>query len=83
MATEKVAGLATNRIFVSSEITGSGSAQSTPHGLGKVPKLVLVVPTDTAPATVGVYTATEGVHTATNVIVTVTNLKKYKVWAFA
>ena len=63
--------------------TGSGSAQSIAHGLGVVPAVVVVYPTDTSPATVGVYTVTEGVHDATNVIVTVTTSKKYKVLALA
>lgn len=79
----QTAGKAKAFIFVSAEITGDGTAQSTAHGLGRVPDLVFVVPTDTAPATVGVYTATEGTHTADNVIVTVTNLKKYKVVAIS
>lgn len=68
-------------MFVSSEQTGDGMEQSIPHMLGVVPAGVLIVPTDTAPATVGEYTAVEGVHTSTNVLVTVTSGKKYKVWA--
>lgn len=70
-------------IFVSTEQTGNGSAQNVAHGLGGVPSFVLIVPTDTAPATTGAYTATEGTHTATNVVVTVTSGKKYKVLAIA
>ena len=69
--------------FVSAEQTGTGSAQNIAHGLGVVPALVMVAPTDTAPATVGVYTVTEGTHDATNVIVTCTSGKKYKVLAIA
>lgn len=70
-------------LFVSTEQTGNGSAQNVAHGLGVVPAAVMIIPTDTAPATAGAYTATEGVHTTTNVVVTVTNGKKYKVWALA
>lgn len=70
-------------IFVSTEQTGNGSAQNVAHGLGVVPRYVLIVPTDTAPATTGAYTAAEGTHTSTNVVVTVTNGKKYKVLAIA
>lgn len=69
--------------FVSAEQTGNGSAQSVAHGLGVTPAAVLIVPTDTAPATTGQYTAVEGTHTSTNVVVTVTNGKKYKVMAWA
>lgn len=70
-------------VFVSAEITGNGSAQSTAHGLGATPAGVLIVPTDTAPATAGQYTAVEGTHTGTNVVVTVTTGKKYKIFAWA
>lgn len=69
--------------FVSTEQTGNGSAQNVAHGLGIIPKKVVIVPTDTAPATTGAYTATEGTHTTTNVVVTVTSGKKYKVLAWA
>lgn len=70
-------------IFVSTEQTGNGASQNVAHGLGVVPRYVVIVPTDTAPATTGAYTAVEGVHTSTNVVVTVTSGKKYKVLAIA
>ncbi len=70
-------------VFVSTEQTGTGSAQNVAHGLGVAPTAVLVVPTDLAPATTGAYTVTEGTHTATNVVVTVTDSKKFKVLAWA
>lgn len=76
-------GTAKLKMFVSTEQTGNGSAQSIAHGLGVVPSAVLVIPTDVAPATTGQYTAAEGTHTSTNVVVTVTSGKKYKVVAFA
>lgn len=70
-------------VFISSEQTGTGSAQNIAHGLGATPAGVLIVPTDTAPATAGDYTATEGAHSSTNVVITVTSGKKYKVFAWA
>lgn len=70
-------------VFVSAEQTGTGAAQNIAHGLGVVPNKVVIVPTDTAPATTGAYTATQGAHDATNVIVTVTSGKKYVVMAWA
>lgn len=69
-------------IFVSTEQTGTGSAQNIAHGLGVTPTYVFLSPTDLAPATAGVYTVTEGTHTSTNVVVTVTASKKFKVIAF-
>lgn len=70
------------KVFISAEATGTGSAQNIAHGLGAAPTAVLVAPTDTAPATVGVYTCVEGTHTSTNVVVTVTSGKKFKVMAY-
>lgn len=69
--------------FISSEQTGTGAAQNIAHGLDFVPSHVLVVPTDTSPATIGVFTVTEGAHTNVNVVVTVTSGKKFKVFAIA
>lgn len=71
------------KVFKSVELTGTGSAQNTAHGLGSVPALVIVYPTDTSAVTEGVYVATEGTHTSTEVVVTVTSGKKYRVVAFA
>jgi len=70
-------------VFQSAEQTGTGSSQNVAHGLAQVPQVVLITPTDTAPATAGVYTVTEGAHDATNVVVTVTSGKKFKVTAYA
>jgi hypothetical protein len=75
--------LPSGNFFKSTEQTGTGSSQDVAHGLGVVPRLVIVYPTDTSPATVGSYAMTEGSHDATNVKVTVTSGKKYKVVAFA
>jgi hypothetical protein len=60
-------------VFVSTEQTGNGASQNVAHGLTGTPSAVLIVPTDTSPATAGVYTAVEG---------TVTTGKKYKVFAW-
>lgn len=68
--------------FISTEQTGTGSAQNIAHGLGVVPSKVFVAPTDLTPATVGQYVVTEGTHTTTNVVVTVTTSKKFKVIAW-
>ena len=70
-------------VFKSSVLTGTGSTQNVAHGLGSVPGLVMVYPTDTSVSTEGVYVATEGSHTSTNVEVTVTDGKKFIVVAFA
>lgn len=71
------------KVFKSTQQTGSGVAQNIAHGLGVVPGLVLVYPTDTNIATTGDYVVVEGTHTSTNVVVTVTSGKKYIVVAFA
>ena len=70
-------------MFISTEQTGTGASQNIAHGLGVAPTKVFTAPTDTSPATVGVYTLTEGAHDATNVVVTVTSGKKFKVMALA
>ena len=64
-------------LFVSTEQTGNGSAQSIAHGLSAAPTRVIVATT----AVSGNFTIVEGTHTSTNVVVTVTNGIKYKVWA--
>jgi hypothetical protein len=65
--------------FLSAEVTGNGSAQSTAHGLATVPTLVFAIPSD---ATGGAFTVAYGTHTTTNAIVTVTNGEKYRIVAF-
>ena len=70
-------------VFKSTEQTGTSSNQNIAHGLGVVPGLVIVYPTDTNVATTGDYIVIEGTHTTTNVVVNVTTGKKFKVVAFA
>lgn len=67
-------------IFVSTEQTGTGAAQTIAHGLGVTPSKVLIVPTY-VPAD-GI-TITEGTHGTANVAVTVTTGAKFKVLAIA
>lgn len=71
------------RLFVSSEQTGTGSAQNVAHGLGETPVFVIATPTDTSPSTAGVFVVTMGTHTSTNVVITVTSGKKFMVLAIA
>lgn len=65
--------------FLSAEITGNGSAQSTAHGLATVPTLVFAIPSN---LTAGAFVVAYGTHTDTNAIVTATNGEKYRVVAF-
>lgn len=67
---------ATRGIFVSAEITGDGTAQSTAHTLDRVPAQIFVSITDNNGGADAVII--EGTHTSTNVVLTVTNLAKYK-----
>lgn len=65
--------------FLSAEITGDGSAQSTAHGLATVPTLVFAIPSD---ITGGAFAVAYGTHTTTNAIATVTTGEKYRIVAF-
>ncbi len=65
--------------FLSAEITGDGTAQSTAHGLATVPTLVFAIPSD---LTGGAFTVAYGTHTTTNAIATVTTGEKYRIVAF-
>lgn len=68
-------------VFASAEQTGTGSAQNVAHGLGVVPRFVLIGVTED-PGGTG-FDVAEGTHTATNVVVTVTSGVKFKVLAIA
>lgn len=68
--------------FVSAELTGTDSAQSTPHGLEKVPERIIAVLTG-GPASYSQPTISFGAHTDTNLITSVTTGWKYRLLAFA
>jgi hypothetical protein len=65
--------------FLSAEVTGNGSAQSTAHGLATIPTLVFAIPSN---LTGGPCVVTYGTHTTTDAVVTVTNGEKYRIVAF-
>ena len=76
----RASGFYGNGIFVSAEVTGTGSSQSTAHGLGTAPTAVIIALTEfTSAQSVDVA---EGTHTTTNVVVTVTSGVKYKILAY-
>ena len=75
----KAQAVAPASVFLSTEQTGNGAPQNVAHGLGVVPSLVFVVPSD---LTGGVFAVVYGTHTSTNAVVTVTNGEKYRVVAF-
>jgi len=58
-------------------VTGNGSAQSTAHGLGCVPAIVMIYSNNDS------VTVTEGAHTSENIVCTVTNSKVYNIVAIA
>lgn len=66
--------------FASNEVTGTGSSQSTAHGLGVAP--TFVIPTITG-YTSGAIAVTVGTHTSTNCVFTVTSGVKYRIFAVA
>jgi hypothetical protein len=68
------------QFFKSAVITGTGSSQSTAHGLGRVPDLVLIHLYG-GPSSYTAPTVTEGTHTSTNCVVTVTTGWKYVIFA--
>ncbi len=69
-----------NTVFVSTEQTGTGSAQNIAHGLGRAPSIVLFGFTGGTVVT----SVVEGTHDATNIIVTVTSGAKFKIlgWSY-
>ena len=69
-----------NTVFVSTEQTGTGSAQNIPHALGRAPSIVLFAFTGGTVVT----SVVEGTHDATNIIVTVTSGAKFKIlgWGY-
>jgi len=63
-------------VFLDSQVQGTGNPQNVAHGLGVVPAIVLVVPTDGG-------TVAYGVHTSTNVVFTGTVSDHFDVVALA
>lgn len=72
-------GLDAATFFKSTEITGTGSAQNTAHGLSSTPSLVWASVTED-PAGSG-FDVAEGTHDSTDCVFTVTSGVKYKVYA--
>jgi predicted RecA/RadA family phage recombinase len=68
------------RVFVSTEQTGTGSAQNVAHGLGATPAAVTVHVTESDG---NAFDVAQGTHTSTNVVVTVTSGVKFTVLAWA
>jgi len=66
--------------FQSAEITGTGAEADTPHGLGRVPAVVIVYLTQKDITTA--FDLVEGTHDATNIKVDVVATAKYKIVAF-
>lgn len=77
--TAKAQAVAPASVFLSTEQTGNGAPQNVAHGLGAVPALVFVVPSD---ITGGAFAVVYGSHTSTNAIITATTGEKYRVVAF-
>lgn len=75
----KAQAVAPAGVFLSTEQTGNGAPQNVAHGLGAVPALVFVVPSD---ITGGAFAVVYGSHTSTNAIITATTGEKYRVVAF-
>lgn len=67
-------------VFVSGVITGNGSAQSTAHGLGVTPSMVLVSIVGQPLLFLG-GDVTAGTHTSTNCVVTAPSGIKYQILA--
>jgi len=72
-------------IFISTEVTATGSAQNVAHGLGVVPAAETFKAMDTSDAGIiaAGYVITEGAHTNVNVVFTATANLKLKVTAYA
>ena len=67
--------------FISTETTGTGSAQNVAHGLGVIPSAVLVSFTELPADLAAGADIAEGTHTTTNIVLTVTSGVKFKVLA--
>lgn len=81
----RVAGLATGALFLSGNITGTGSAVNTAHGLGSVPTVCVAIPVrghnGSGSAGTNMPEITAGTHTSTNAIFTAEAGSQYRVLA--
>lgn len=68
-------------LFLSTEQTGTGSAQNVAHGLGSVPTVAVVTLSELGAGLAGGADVAYGTHTSTNVVVTVTSGLKFYVLA--
>lgn len=81
----RAAALATNAMFLSGNITGTGSAVNTAHGLGAVPTITVAIPVrghnGAGAAGTQMPQLTAGTHTSTNAIFTAEAGAQYVVLA--
>lgn len=75
LLSDLAAGVLKATVFVSAEITGTGSSQSTAHSLSTAPSLAFIIPSD---LTGGAFTVTYGTNTTANCVGTVTSGEKYR-----
>jgi len=68
------------RFFRSTEVTGTGSVQNVAHGLGYIPRSVIITLSEHAEATDA--DILQGTHDATNVIITAAATTKFYVTAW-
>ena len=74
--------VAETSMFASAVIVGDGLPQSTAHGLGSAPSLVLVMLVGSPVAGYSQAVVVEGAHDATNCVVTCTPDWSYRILAF-
>lgn len=77
----RAAALATGALFLSTERTGTGSAQNVAHGFGAAPTVAVAVFSELDAGLAGGADIAYGTHDATNVVVTVTSGLKFYVLA--
>lgn len=82
LLSELGAGYLKASIFLSDELTGTGSSQSTAHSLGTTPTLCFAVVTEVGNGAASGVDIAYGTHTSTNAVFTVTSGIKYRIVAF-
>jgi len=79
----RAAGLATGSLFLSGNITGTGSAVNTAHGFAAVPTITVAIPVrghnGAGAAGTNMPEITAGTHTSTNAIFTAEAGAQYRV----